>query len=90
MRARGSHGRIGHAKPADRRLESVEAARQLDQRLVTAGTDIGENGRDRVADVGRLLAARFDQGGEGGSKSGIPGIQPDRHAGATLIQSSLR
>ena len=67
-------------KPAAVRVEPVEAAGQLDERLVAARHDVGDDGAHRLLDVLGDFALGCQKRLEGGGEIRGAGIEPDRHA----------
>ena len=70
--------------------QPIEAAGTIDQRLVAVAAHLGDDRADHVADVGHLLAPCLDQGGERGGEPGLPIVEQQGHAGASVIQPCPR
>jgi hypothetical protein len=56
-------------------IEPVEALRQLDQRGIAAGANVGDDGAHRVVYVGRGLALGGEKDRECALEAGIAGVQ---------------
>ena len=73
-RLRGLEVDFGDAQRLGAQVDAVEALRVLDQRLVAARADIGEDLRHRGVDVDLLLAAGREEAVECGGEAGIGGV----------------
>jgi hypothetical protein len=76
---RGGELGLGNPHRLACEFQPVETARQLDDRIVAACPDIGEDRRHAIIDIGLKLALCRQQTGEGGGKTGDAGVEPKRH-----------
>ena len=72
---------VGDAQPIRRSGQPVEACGVVEQRRITAGADVGDDGRDGLVRRAPWSRAPAEQGGEGGLEAGSAvraGLMPGR------------